>query len=162
MSKQYGMGIVGCGMISAFHAKAIADMKNARLVAIFSRSPEKAKKFAAEHGGQAFSHYDEFLKCDGLDVVTIATPSGRHLEPAGAAAHAGKHVLCEKPLDATLERTDEMIRVCAENKVGLSGIFPRRFNGAVEEVKRAVDAGRLGKLTMASAYIKTSGAALGN
>lgn len=154
MSKTYGIGIVGSGMISAFHAKAIADMRNARLVAIFSRSPEKAQTFAAAHGCQAFSNYDQFLKCEGLDIVAITTPSGRHLEPAAAAARAGKHVLCEKPLDVSLERTDEMIRVCAENKVGLSGIFPRRFNGAVEAVKGAVDAGRLGKLTLASACIK--------
>lgn len=154
MSKTYGIGIVGCGMISAFHAKAIADMKNARLVAIFSRSTDKAAKFAETHGCRAFSDYDAFLKCAGLDIVAIATPSGRHLEPAVAAARAGKHVLCEKPLEATLERTDEIIRVCEQNKVGLSGIFPRRFNGAVNAVKQAVDAGRLGRLTLASAYIK--------
>jgi len=154
MSKVYGIGIVGCGMISAFHARAIADMKNARLVAVFSRSPEKAGQFAARHGCQAFSDYGQFLACDGLDIVAIATPSGKHLEPALAAARAGKHVLCEKPIEATLERADEIIRACDENNVRLSGIFPRRFNGAVEAVKQAVDEGRLGRITLASAYIK--------
>lgn len=154
MSKTFGIGIVGTGMISAFHAQAIAGMKNARLVAVFSRTREKAERFGQTHRCQPFSDYDAFLRCDGLDIVSITTPSGRHLEPAVAAARAGKHVLCEKPLDATLERVDEMIRVCAEHQVGLCGIFPRRFNGAVEAVKRTVEAGRLGRITLASATIK--------
>lgn len=154
MGREYGIGIVGCGMISAFHARAIADMSNARLVAIYSRSKEKAEGFGIEHGCTAYTDYDKFLQHKGLDIVAIATPSGRHLEPGLAAANAGKHILCEKPLEATLERTDELITACAANNVWLSGIFPRRFNGAVQAVKHAVDEGRLGQLTLASAYIK--------
>lgn len=154
MSKPYGIGIVGLGMISAFHAKAIADMNKARLVACYSRSQDKADAYAKEHGGNAYSNYDDFLADPDLDIVAIATPSGRHLDPAIAAAKAGKHLLVEKPIEATLERTDAVIRACRENKVQLCGIFPRRFNPAVEEVKKAVSAGRLGTLTLASAYIK--------
>lgn len=154
MSKTYGIGIVGCGMIAAFHAKAIADMANARLVAVFSRSPDKARRFAEERGCIGFSEYEKFLACEGLDIVAIATPSGCHLEPALAAARAGKHVLCEKPLEATLERADAIIEACRASNVGLSGIFPRRFNPAVEAIEKAVSAGRLGQMTLASAYVK--------
>ena len=150
----YGIGIVGLGMISAFHAKAIADMKNAKLVACFSRSQDKADAFAREHNCQAYSSYDAFLANSDLHIVAIATPSGCHLEPAVQAARAGKHILCEKPIEATLERADALLEACGENGVRISGIFPRRFNPAVEEIKKAVDAGRLGKLTLASAYIK--------
>ena len=66
---------------------------------------------------------EEMLKVKEIDIVTIATPSGLHAEPAIAAAKAGKHVICEKPLDVTLERIDSMI--AAHKKAGtlLAGVF---------------------------------------
>ena len=90
----------------------------------------------------------------GLDIVAIATPSGAHLEPCVQAAKAGKHIICEKPLEVTLERVDRMIRACDENRVMLAGIFPRRFNEATAAFRKAVDTGRLGKIILADAYIK--------
>ena len=72
MGKEYGIGIVGCGMISAFHARAIADMSNARLVAIYSRSREKAEGFATKHGCTAYTDYDRFLKDTGVTTLDFA------------------------------------------------------------------------------------------
>jgi predicted dehydrogenase len=89
-----------------------------------------------------------------VDIVTVGTPSGAHLEPAVAAARAGKHVIVEKPLEITLSRCDRIIRECAKNKVQLSAIFPSRFHRSSIELKRAVDAGRFGRLTLAEAYVK--------
>ncbi|MEO0415106.1 MAG: Gfo/Idh/MocA family oxidoreductase, partial [Verrucomicrobiota bacterium] len=89
-----------------------------------------------------------------LEIVTIATPSGAHLEPAIAAAQAKKHVVCEKPLEVTPERIDQMIAVCDENGVTLSGIFNRRFHPAMDAFKKAVDDDRFGQLTLCDAYVK--------
>lgn len=89
-----------------------------------------------------------------MNIVTIATPSGAHLDPAVQAAKAGKQVVCEKPLKVTLERADKMIQVCKENNVMLACIFQRRFNEATQVFKRAVETCRLGKITLADAYIK--------
>jgi len=153
-NRKYGFGIVGCGMIANFHARAIGDLKDARLVACYSRRPEAADKFAGEHGCRAYHDLSAMLKDSEVDVVTICTPSGAHLEPAVAAARAGKHVIVEKPLEITLKRCDQMIRECDRAGVKLSTIFPSRFHQSSVELKKAVDRGRFGRLTVAEAYVK--------
>ena len=110
--------------------------------------------FVVGESHDGYQDYETFLAHPGLDIVTIATPSGAHLEPCVQAAKAGKHIICEKPLEVTLERVDRMIRACDANKVMLAGIFPRRFSDATAVFKKAVDSGRLGKITLADAYIK--------
>ena len=107
-----GFGIIGCGMISEFHARAIADVRDAKLVACLSRSKSSAERFAKKHLLSAYADLDEFLANPGIDVVTICTPSGAHMEPAVAAATAGKHVIVEKPLEITLKRCDQIIDAC--------------------------------------------------
>jgi UDP-N-acetyl-2-amino-2-deoxyglucuronate dehydrogenase len=150
----FGFGIVGCGMVSDFHALAIEAMKGGHLECVFSRNRLNAERIAEKFDCTAYTDYPSFLAHPKLDIVTVATPSGAHLEPVEKAAKAGKHIICEKPLEITLERVDKMIRVCRRNKVMLAGIFPRRFNEATTVFKKAVESGRLGKVTMADAYIK--------
>jgi UDP-N-acetyl-2-amino-2-deoxyglucuronate dehydrogenase len=87
-------------------------------------------------------------------VVTIATASGAHLEPAVAAARAGKHVIVEKPLEITLKRCDQIVDACDKAGVRLATIFPSRFHDSSQELKRAVEAGRFGRLTLGDAYVK--------
>ena len=89
-------------------------------------------------------------RSDEIDVVTIGTPSGAHLEPAVAAARAGKHVIVEKPLEITLKRCDQIIRECEKAGVTCSAIFPSRFHrlehrtetGRRRRALRPSDAGR--------------------
>ena len=150
----YGFGIVGCGMIADFHARAIEAMKGGHLTCVYSRNKANADRVAGAYNCIAYQDYKAFLAHPGLDLVAIATPSGAHLEPCLQAAGAGKHIICEKPLEVTLERVDRMIRACDANKVMLAGIFPRRFSEATAVFKKAVDSGRLGKITLADAYIK--------
>ncbi len=147
-------GIIGAGMIANFHAKAIQAMEGGELHAIFARNPEKAAESAKEHGCKAFNDLDEFLADPDLEIVAIATPSGAHLEPAVAAAKAGKHVIVEKPLEVTPARIDEMLAAANETGVTISGIFNRRFHPAMDALKKAVDDGRFGQLTMCDAYVK--------
>lgn len=149
-----GFGIIGCGMIANFHARAIADLRDARLVACYSQTPASAQRFAAQHGCRADERLADLLADDQIQVVTIGSPSGAHLEPAVAAAKAGKHVIVEKPLEVTLARCDKMIRVCAEHGVVLSTIFPSRFHESSRLLKQAVDKGRFGRLTLGDAYVK--------
>jgi predicted dehydrogenase len=150
----YGIGIVGCGMIADFHAQAIEAMKGGHLACVFSRSKANADRVAKAYNCASYQDYKAFLEHPGLDIVAIAAPSGAHLEPCVQAAKSGKHIICEKPLEVTLERVDRMIRACEEYRVMLAGIFPRRFNEATAVFKQAVDTGRLGKITLADAYIK--------
>ncbi|MGI9522564.1 MAG: Gfo/Idh/MocA family protein [Hyphomicrobiaceae bacterium] len=153
-SNPYRFGIVGAGMIAAFHAKALAAMDDAELVAVYARRDDQARTLTADYGGTPYDNYSEFLSHQGLNVVTICTPSGAHLEPTLAAAQAGKHVICEKPLEVTTERIDQMIATCEANNVMLAGIFPRRFNRASKILKSAIDAGRFGQIVTADAIVK--------
>jgi UDP-N-acetyl-2-amino-2-deoxyglucuronate dehydrogenase len=150
----YGFGIIGCGMISKFHARAIADIRGAKLVACFDSFPASADRLAAETGCQAYHKLDDMLADPKVDVVTIGTPSGAHMEPAVAAAKAGKHVIVEKPLEITLSRCDKIIEECQKANVKLSAIFPSRFHDSSQEIKRAIDGGRFGRLTMGDSYVK--------
>ena len=153
-TREYRFGIIGLGMISHFHAKAIQAMKGARLVAVASRSKAKANEFAAQYGAEGLGSYRALVERDDIDIVTICTPSGAHLEPAILAAEHGKHIVCEKPLEVTLPRLDRMIEVCRRRRVLLGGIFPSRTSEVYQRIKQAVDAGRLGRITLGSAYVK--------
>ncbi len=152
--KTYGFGVIGCGMISGFHSKAIADLPQAKLSACFDMHAPAAERLAQETGCRPYSDLDQFLADDAVDIVTICTPSGAHMEPAVAAANAGKHVIVEKPLEVTLERCDQIIAACEKNHVKLATIFPSRFHESSRLLKQAVDEGRFGRLTLGDAYVK--------
>lgn len=149
-----GFGIVGCGMIAGHHARAIAASRGGKLLAVYSRDRARAEAFAREHGAQAAHSLEELLAHPGLEVLTVATPSGAHLEPVLAAAAAGKHVLVEKPLEVTLERIDRMIAACAVARVHLAAVFQARFGRGARKVKEVVASGRLGRLTVCDATVK--------
>ena len=152
----YGFGIVGLGLIADFHAKAIQAISGGRssLVACCSRSAEKAQGFSKKYGCTGYTDIDKFLAHPGLDIVSLCTPSGAHLEHSLAAARAGKHVIVEKPLEITPERCDKIIEACEKAKVSLAGIFQSRFSKVAGIVKKAVDQGRFGTLILGDAYVK--------
>jgi predicted dehydrogenase len=141
-------------MIAKFHARAIADIPDAQLVACYNRTAPRAEALAAEFGGEAYTDLAQMLSRDDLHVVTICSPSGAHMEPCVAAAQAGKHVIVEKPLDVTLDRCDAMIAACQSAGVKLATIFPSRFHTSSQLMKRAVDQQRFGKLALGDAYVK--------
>jgi len=151
--KTWNFGIIGAGLIADFHAMAIRDIPNTKLIACCDVVLDKAKKLADKYSCRAFAGYEEMLKIKELDIVTVATPSGLHAEPTIAAAKAGKHVICEKPLDITLERIDAMIEAHKKSGTVLGGVFPLRFNDAVEPLKEAINSGRFGTITYAGAYV---------
>jgi UDP-N-acetyl-2-amino-2-deoxyglucuronate dehydrogenase len=151
--KTWGFGVVGAGLIADFHARAIRDIQNARFVACCDTVASKAEALAGKYGARAYHSYEEMLAGDDIDIVTIATPSGLHLEPTVAAAGAGKHVICEKPLEITLERIDAMIDAHRKAGTRLGGIFPYRFNDLMAPLRQAIDTGRFGTITYASVYV---------
>lgn len=150
----YGFGIIGCGMIANFHARAIADLRSAKLVACYDNFPAAADRLSETTGCRAYHKLDDLLADDQVDIVTIGTPSGAHMEPAIAAAAAGKHVVVEKPLEITLKRCDKIIAACKANRVMLSTVFPSRFHQASLDLKAAIEGRRFGRLTMGDAYVK--------
>lgn len=154
-SSPLGFAIVGTGMIAGYHAQAIAQTPGAKLVGVVSRSPERGAAFAAKHGTTTVTATVEAMVArPDVHVVNVTTPSGGHLDPALAAIRAGKHVVVEKPLETTPTRADAIIAAAAKHGVKLAAIFQGRFGQGAQTVKAALDAGRLGRLVLASAYVK--------
>ncbi len=106
------------------------------------------------HGCRAFESTAALLDDRRIDAVCICTPSGAHLEPAVAAAAAGKHVMIEKPLEITPDRCDQIIDACDRHNVWLGTIFQSRFQVAAQALKQAVEQGRFGHLSLGSAGVK--------
>lgn len=150
-------GIIGCGVIAPWHTQGIKDSGEAELVACCDIIEEKAQKVADEHEGQevrVYTDYRELLSCNDIDAVCVCVPSGLHGAVTIDVAKAGKHVMCEKPVEITLPKIDEMVKACRDANVKLGVIFQRRTAKMWHKIKDAVDSGRLGKMVLGDAYLK--------
>lgn len=147
-------GIIGAGMIGRFHAKAITDMTGGTLHSVFDLNQERAEALAADFGAKAYSDMNAFLADENLDIVTVGTPSGAHLDPTLAALNAGKHAIVEKPLEVTTERIDQLMDAAQKSGKTLAAVLNRRFHPGMDAFKKASTEGRFGTLASASAYIK--------
>jgi UDP-N-acetyl-2-amino-2-deoxyglucuronate dehydrogenase len=154
MAKPVRFGLVGCGVIAPIHARSIAELPEARLVAVCDIIPEKAQALAGQYSAEVYTDYNEMVERADIDVVDVLTPSGLHAEVGIAAARAGKHVLVEKPMDVTLEKADALIAACLESGVKLGCISQHRFDPAVVALKQAVVAGHLGQLNFGGSHTK--------
>ncbi len=151
--KKVKFGIIGTGGIARLHAEALKATDNAELYIVYDKVVERAVAFAQKHNCKVALTFEELLSSD-VEAVTIATPSGLHAEVAIPAARAGKHILCEKPLEVTVSKTNELVRTCESSNVRLSAVFQSRFSHSVQVIKKAVDAGRFGEPVLAAASVR--------
>ena len=149
----YRIAIAGIGSIAELHALSIEELENAALIAGSCRTESTGREFADEFDCEWYADIETMLDTETVDVLSVCTPSGAHLEPTLAAAERGINVLCEKPLEITTERIDEMIDACEKADVQLGGIFPQRYNPVVQTVYEAAVENRFGGLSVANAYI---------
>ncbi len=147
-------GLIGAGNVGLIHAKSISEIENAELVAVSSRTEEKALKLAKKFRSEYYSDFHEMLSRDDIDAICILTPGGTHAEIGIEAARHGKHVVVEKPIDVNLQKADALIEECEKQNVKLSVISQRRFSNAVRIVKGMVKSGELGKLNFGGAQVK--------
>ena len=148
------IGVIGSGMIARVHAQAIQAMEGAKLFGFYCRDPRKAEELRQTYNCPVYTDLDALLSNQELDAVTIATPSGAHLEPIIEAARKGKHIICEKPLEISEKRIRQAEQVAREQGVLLGGIFNRRFNPAVEALKEAIDKKRFGTISLCEVQVK--------
>ncbi len=153
MSKVRKVAIIGVGAIAGMHARALGDIPSVKLVAGSCRNQEKGQKFAQQFHCGWYPEFEQMLDKEKPDMVTICTPSGAHLEPMLAAAKRGIHVLCEKPLEITTERVDEMVAAAKQHGVVLGGFFQSRYKPVVRNVFDAAGQGRFGNLATVNAYV---------
>lgn len=152
--KIYKFGIIGCGMISNIHAKAIQSLEEAELVGVADCDPDRAKAFAKNYEIAAYSDADALLSDPNIDVVCICTPSGFHAEGALNALKRGKHVVLEKPMTLTTESAKMLVEACRENSCLLTVISQNRLAPDVKYVKELYDQKAFGTVSLVSLYMK--------
>lgn len=144
------VGLIGCGNIArAAHLPAIERLRDrVRLVAAADLNEEAARAAAAPWQAEAYADGYRLIERRDIDIVMIATPEYAHREWTEAAAAAGKHVLCEKPMAPTLADADAMIAACRRAGVHLMIGHSRRFTRRYIEIRRALDRGDVGRVRL--------------
>jgi predicted dehydrogenase len=148
--KKIGFAVVGLGSIAQSSVlPAFANCKHAKLVALVGRDPEKtgqlARKFKAESCYQS-AEFSACLSDPGISAVYLATPQGEHQHLTIAAAKAGKHVLCEKPLAATVEQSSSMVEACRQHGVLLMTAYRKYYEPSALHLKKLIQSGKLGRI----------------
>lgn len=149
-----GFGLVGCGLISAFHGKAIQATAGAALIAASDPQQERLDKFCGEYGCEAASSFEALLEDPRIDVINVLTPNAMHAQFAVPAMQAGKHVVIEKPPDMTLEKVDAMIAARDAAGVQCAISLQVRFRKPIQAMYDAIQQGRFGRLYYGGAHMK--------
>ena len=142
-------GVLGTAQIALNQLiPAARESANSEVVAICSRTSEKARAAAEEHGiPNWYGSYDELLADANVDAVVNPLPNSMHCEWTIKAAEAGKHVLCEKPLAVTMDEARRMIAAAQANQVILIEAFPHRWNPHLRTARKRILAGAIGHVT---------------
>lgn len=161
------IALLGAGRIGKVHARAIAEDKRARLVAVVDAMPQAAQAIA-DTAGCAVSTIDAVVEDPQVDAVIICTPTNTHADLIERFARAGKAIFCEKPIDLDVARARACLQVVRETGAKVMLGFNRRFDPHFRAVRQAIDDGRIGKVEMVTItsrdpgpppaeYIKVSG-----
>ncbi len=140
--------IIGFGRIGARHAQRINENPAARLVAVCDRKNVRLSEMTSLYEAESFPDYRDMLQRDDIDVVCVCSPNGLHCEMAVAAAEAGKHVLCEKPMAIYAAEGKRMIEAAETRGVHLFVVKQNRYNPPIAKVKEILDRGVLGAVYM--------------
>jgi predicted dehydrogenase len=145
------VGVVGVGALGQHHARVYADLPGAKLAGVHDLDPARAAEVAARHGCLGFAGTDELIAA--VDALSVAVPTVDHHRVARAALEAGRHVLLEKPMTATLSEADDLIALSRERGLVFQVGHIERFNPAVEVLRanvarpRFVEVHRLGSFS---------------
>lgn len=144
-----GWGIIGTGRIARKFAQALAPSASEELVAVASRDAGRAESFARELGAaRGYGSYDELLADPAVEQIYLALPNALHAEWANAAAAAGKHVLCEKPLATSAAEAESMFETARQHGVWLMEAFMYRFHPQTLRLQEILASGAIGELRL--------------
>jgi 1,5-anhydro-D-fructose reductase (1,5-anhydro-D-mannitol-forming) len=150
MTTLNGWGLIGTGRIAEDRIlPGINSYAGNRLIGVVSRTQARADDFAKRFGAQhAYTSYDDLLRNPDVTVVAIHTPNALHAEQAIAAARAGKHVFCDKPMATSVADAERIVRECEKAGVKLGVNFHNRFMPCFIDTKRIVDSGEIGNVML--------------
>jgi predicted dehydrogenase len=141
------LGLIGAGGIAQAHCRAMSEVSGVEIIAASDLVKANAERTAERWGiPKTFTDYNEMLKMDELDGVVVCTPTAVHAPPTVAALKAGKHVLCEKPMEASLEAATEMVGTAHKTGKILMIALKLRYTPQVIKAKEIIDAGTLGDI----------------
>lgn len=161
------IGLLGCGRIGKVHAGSMRDMPGARIAALADAVPEAAEALAAQTGAKVASSED-ILRDPGIGAVIIGTPTTTHYDLIHLAAEEGKAILCEKPVDLSVDRTRECLKAVTAAGVPMMVAFNRRFDPNFRAMQARIAAGDVGDVELITIlsrdpspppldYVKSSG-----
>jgi myo-inositol 2-dehydrogenase/D-chiro-inositol 1-dehydrogenase len=153
MAEELKIGMIGTGRIARVHANAYKTVQGGKLVACADVYYDTAKSFANDYGLDSYTDYNELLARKDINGVIIATPNGLHAEQMIAAAKAGKHVFCQKPIALTLEDAGKMIAVAEETGIIFQIGFMLRFTPPMPQVYETIKSGKIGDIVAIRAAI---------
>ena len=151
--------LIGCGRIATNHVKAVLNNK-LEFTAVCDIKEEQMEKLLAEHrlekdaSIKRYTDYKKMIEENALDLIAVATESGIHAEIALYCIDHGIHCIIEKPIAMSMKDADEIVRRSQEKGVKVCACHQNRFNVAVQEMRRALEAGRFGKLSHASVHVR--------
>ncbi len=150
-------GLIGCGSVGKVHCHHFSEDERISRVVVCDTSQLALNYFRENFKiDEVYSDYKKMLEEEDLDIVSVATPPGYHLEHANAAAFSGSHVLCEKPLAATLDDSIEIVEYFKKQGLKLGVMMPRRFYNNSQVLKDALDNGALGDITQVQLNFKAN------
>ncbi|MDR2535144.1 MAG: Gfo/Idh/MocA family oxidoreductase, partial [Treponema sp.] len=156
------VSLIGCGRISFKHIEAFIENSDIMKMSsacdpVITRAEEKAKEYQTNVSCAAvkvYRDYRKMLEDSKPDIVTVAAESGKHKTIAIDCLNAGCHVICEKPMALSTQDADEMIEAAQRNNRKLAVCFQNRFNGPIQKLRSALEAGRFGKILHGMAQIR--------
>ncbi len=156
MMTKFNIAIIGAGNVSQIHVAAVLQVPYANISVVCNKGAARGQRLADRANAEWVQDASVAMARDDVDVVLIGTPSGTHHDLAVEAMQAGKHVLVEKPLEIRLSRIDDMLDVATQTGLHLGCIFQSRMRQGAQAAKRAIEAGRLGDLIFANAFVPWS------
>lgn len=147
------VGIIGTGAISHKHAQAYRNI-GYELTVCTDINPENGRAFAEANGCEFVPGYEEVCRHPNVDYVDVCTFPDFRLQPLKICAETKKHIQVQKPIATTPETAAEMIRISEQAGIQLGVVSQHRFDDSTQFLRRALDAGRLGKVLQADAYVK--------
>jgi len=154
--KKLKLGVIGAGFIGTIHARIFHESFGARLVAVADADRNAQDRVTKSFGCEYYSDYEEMLKNADIEAVSICLPDVHHVEPALAAARAGKHILLEKPMARTVEECLKIKNAVNKYGVKLMVAHVLRFDPAYKRARDAVANGEIGEVVHLSAERKNS------
>lgn len=153
MERNFGFGIIGTGNIAKFHANCIEKIENAHLLGVLSKSETRANQMSENFNCPVFWDIEKLLHHPDIDIICVCNESGLHGVTIGKIAKAGKHVLCEKPLEITVEKIDQIRATVKSAGIQLGCVFQNRENPEYKKLKGYITSGVLGKILLCQTSI---------